>query len=123
MFLLAMYCLFKKRKDPPVKSRSPFLILIMLLFLGIDGVCNTLIYTNVGILHAWRVQCRLGVFTTVGFYDALYFGYYLRMWRIYKVFSLYKYNLKKQTTEMKRIILNHTTHDGEITVQEYVEDP
>ena len=102
VFGIAIITFWLKRNTIAIKSRSPFLIILGLLFLLLDCIFNTLSFTSSDEKENWCIQCRLSIFTTVIFSFGILTFYFLRMWRIYKVYQLYGKCLRIQRMEVIR---------------------
>ena len=62
--LAALYY-FNSRHAVSFMTRSPLLIAISLLSLGVDSIINTLIFSSIEIGDIFHFQCNLGITATV----------------------------------------------------------
>ena len=95
--LIALYSVFIgyvfcNREDISIKSRSPFLMIINFIFLYLDSTFNTIIAAK----RADNMEfiCKFSIFTTCFVYSGILLCYYLRIYRVFKFYSLYEQYLK-----------------------------
>ena len=90
VFLLPTFYVYRNRKEPSIQTRSPKLIIAGFIFMMFDCILNTnLLSKSPRQVSPWAFQCDLQIIITVVMFFGGMMCYYARMWRVYKVFSLY----------------------------------
>ena len=79
--------------------RSPHMIIMYLGYLMLDGIMNTYLFTIDPSIKTSLV-CYIGVFCTVICQFGIMATVFLRMYRIYSVFSAYEEYLKWQKQDI-----------------------
>ena len=77
------------RDEIAFKTRSPKLITIGFIFLYMDSIGNTVIFASKHDYESWHSTCNTSIIDTVLFFFGILLVYFLRMYRIYRVFSCY----------------------------------
>ena len=62
---LAAFYFYSSRKKVSFMTRSPTLIAISLITLGVDSIINTLIFSRIEVGNIFHWQCNLGITATV----------------------------------------------------------
>jgi hypothetical protein len=75
--------------------RSPLMIIFSIVFLASDAIGNTILFSLKQNVNPWYA-CLSGVFITVVCQFGLMMMIFLRMFRIYKVFSVFEEYLSWQ---------------------------
>ncbi len=89
-FSLPILYVFKYRNEVSFQTRSPKLIIFSFLYMMGDCISNTVLFSRPeSATNAFTFQCDMGITLTVVFFFGILSVYFLRMWRIYKVFHLY----------------------------------
>lgn len=70
------------------------MVLGSVIFLFLDSLGNTLLYTGDSDFDDWAWKCTLSIIIQQVFFAAVILMIYLRMYRIYIVYSSYKEYLK-----------------------------
>ena len=70
------------------------MVLGSVIFLFLDSLGNTILYTGDSDFDDWGWKCALTIIIQQVFFAAVILMIYLRMYRIYKVCSSYKEYLK-----------------------------
>lgn len=103
MFLLVLiyavpiYFVFTRRKTAEMTPRSPHMILMYLIYLLTDSLGNTILFSIDTSENTKQFYvCYIGVFCTVVCQFGIMTTVFLRMFRIYSVFSAYEDYLKWQ---------------------------
>ena len=95
VYLVPIIFIFRNRRKPSFRTRSPKLIIVGYLLLMLDSISNTLFLTrNPQKYPVWTQKCLLEIFITIVVFYGLMIILFLRMWRVYKVFRLYQTYLK-----------------------------
>ena len=89
LYATLIYKVYIRRNTPEMTPRSPHMIIIFLMYLMLDGLGNTYLFSIDPSKKTLRV-CYLGVFCTVFCQFGIMATVYLRMYRIYAVFSAYE---------------------------------
>jgi hypothetical protein len=94
--------IFSNRKKGSFRTRSPRIITVGLALMMLDSVLNTIWMTRPAVVGTpWVAQCDLSIFITVFVFFSIMVMYFARMWRVYKVFSLYQQFLDLQNAEQE----------------------
>ena len=88
LYALAFVFLFSHRKSTAFKTRSPKLVLVSVVFLCIDSMGNTVLYSFKSDQPSWKWKCVLSIFVELCFVTVIMMVF-LRMYRIFKVYSSY----------------------------------
>lgn len=94
--------IFANRNSVNFKTRSPLLIILGYLFMIGDSVFNTLLYASPNEEIKWGYQCDMGILISVTVFNGILGVYFLRMFRVYKVFKCYGTYLRVQRTEAEQ---------------------
>lgn len=87
---------YRRKTSPEMTPRSPNMIIIYLCFLLLDSLMNTYLFALNKPQCRTILVCYLGVFCTVVCQFGIMTMVFLRMFRIYSVFSAYEDYLKWQ---------------------------
>ena len=89
-FTLPILYVFKYRNEVSFQTRSPKLIICSFAYMMGDCISNTVLFSRPeSSKNSFTFQCDMGISLTVVFFFGILSVYFLRMWRIYKVFHLY----------------------------------
>jgi hypothetical protein len=78
-----------KVNEPYFKMRSPKLVLIGIVLLGLDAIFNTLIYSSDFDQDDWYKNCAFSIFVDQFIMYSITAVYLMRMYRIYKLYFNY----------------------------------
>ena len=94
-FTLPILYVLKYRNEVSFQTRSPKLIIISFFYMMGDCISNTVLFSRPeSATNSFTFQCDMGITLTVVFFFGFLSVYFLRMWRIYKVFHLYQIYLE-----------------------------
>lgn len=95
IYAVPIYFVFTRRHTAEMTPRSPHMILIYLVYLLFDSLGNTILFSiDTSINPNQFFVCYIGVFCTVICQFGIMTTVFLRMFRIYSVFSAYEDYLK-----------------------------
>lgn len=89
LYAIPIYKVYKRRNSPEMTPRSPHLILMYLGYLLLDSLMNTYLFSINPAMKTVLI-CYTGVFCTVICQFGIMATVFLRMYRIYAVFSAYE---------------------------------
>ena len=95
-FLILLYSvpiiyMWQNRRQVSFRTRSPKMIMLGFFYMMLNSVLNTVWMTKQQLQTSpWTFQCDLGIVISVCCMLGLMAVYFTRMWRVYKVFSLYQ---------------------------------
>lgn len=97
--------IYHNRQRPSFMTRSPMLIMVSFFLMMCDCILNTnLISHTPGDMTPTYFQCDLEIVITVVVFFGILMIYYARMWRVYKVFSLYQDYMDQQKLTIEKEI-------------------
>lgn len=94
LYAIPIYKVYVRKSSPEMTPRSPNMIIMYLCFLLLDSIMNTYLFSMNNPEERTVLVCYLGVFCTVVCQFGIMMMVYLRMYRIYSVFSAYEEYLK-----------------------------
>ena len=103
IFLAVGVRLFQARQKIWMKARSPKLVLLSVLFLYLDIIGNTFIFSGKNGQKTWKFTCNLSIVTTTVFFYGILMVYFLRMYRIEQVCIFYKEDLRYQLNYARKM--------------------
>ena len=91
-FTIPIVYVIKKFDTPAIKTRSPTLLILCFVFLGADTISNSISYAfNEGTGDSrHKFRCDYGIFAAGFFFGGGIIFYVVRMYRIYKFYTLYE---------------------------------
>ena len=90
LYTVPIYYMWTNRKQVSFRTRSPKMIILAFIYMMLNSVLNTIWMTKQqNVSSPWTFQCDLGIVISVCCMLGLMSVYFTRMWRVYKVFSLY----------------------------------
>ena len=91
VYSAVIYYVYKNKSKATFRTRSPRLIMVGYFLMMMDCVANTIILTKNQLnVDKFTYQCDFHICTTVLLYFSMMAVYFVRMWRVYKVFDLYQ---------------------------------
>ena len=109
-FTIPILYVAKYRNEVSFQTRSPKLIIFSLLYMMGDCISNTVLFSrHESKTNSFTFQCDMGIALTVVFFFGILSIYFLRMWRIYKVFHLYQRYLEDQMKEIEKDFINDSS--------------
>ena len=93
LYSVPIYKVYTRKTSPEMTPRSPHMIIMYLAFLMLDSIFNTYLFSIEQDSRPVLV-CYLGVFCTIVCQFGIMLMVFLRMYRIYAVFSSYEEYLK-----------------------------
>lgn len=113
LFSAAIFYVYRNRAKATFRTRSPRLIMSGYFLMMMDCVCNTIALTkNTLNVDKFTFQCDFHICTTVLVYFSMMAVYFVRMWRVYKVFGLYQKYLDQQQANNQQMISDTIDIDG-----------
>jgi hypothetical protein len=90
LYTVPIYYMWTNRKQVSFRTRSPKMIILAFIYMMLNSVLNTIWMTKQqNVSSPLTFQCDLGIVISVCCMLGLMSVYFTRMWRVYKVFSLY----------------------------------
>jgi uncharacterized membrane protein len=91
---------FSLRKLMEFKTRSPWLMVLGVIFLMGDSVSYTFVFSGDSDADDWQRKCGISTISTCLFFLGMMMVYFLRMFRIFRVYTFYN---KYLTDQMKDV--------------------
>lgn len=99
VYSIPLVKVYKRRNTAEMTPRSPKLILMYLGYLMLDSLMNTILF-SINPAQKTALVCFIGVFCTVICQFGIMTTVFLRMYRIYAVFSAYELYLTLQKQDL-----------------------
>ena len=94
IFLAALWYFMSLRSSVAFNTRSPKLVISSVIFLMLDALGNTFIYSGMNNYKNWKWKCAMSSLVQQFVFVVIVAVVYLRMYRIYKVYSSYNQYLQ-----------------------------
>ena len=96
VYLMPVFYVFSKRNVAETSARSPVTTTLCILFIMIDSIFNTIIFSiDTNSTAKAELKCLLGVWVTMLVMIPILLTMYLRIYRVKRVFELYEKFLQK----------------------------
>jgi hypothetical protein len=114
--------ILKNRRVASFRTRSPKVIILgFALMLG-NAVLSTLWMTrDINTSNPLTYQCDIGIFIAVFFQLGILTVFMLRMWRVYRVFSLYQSFLEHQKQQVQNELSLHDSVQSNTSINTHEE--
>jgi hypothetical protein len=100
------------RNKMAFNTRSPKLVISSVVFLLLDSLGNTFIYSGDSDYDDWQWKCGVSIFVQQFIFIVIVAVVYLRMYRIYKVYSSYNQYLREQLTDYAKVTAHSSNHSS-----------
>jgi hypothetical protein len=86
---------FQRKNEPTILNRSPRLIIICFFMLLCNSILNTIVFATNTVEHPLQ-NCKIGMINDSFFFIGFIVFYFLRMYRMFRFFSIYEFCLQEK---------------------------